>query len=38
MIKAISILAIGVVAAISAGCANGEIGRATAQSAGAQRN
>jgi len=38
MIKAISILAIGVVPAISAGCANGEIGSATAQSAGAQRN
>src|SRR5437867_11601046 len=38
MIKAISILAIGVVAAISAGCANGEIGSATAQSAGAQRD
>jgi uncharacterized protein (TIGR03067 family) len=38
MIKATWILIVGVVAAISAGCANGRLAGATAQSAAAQRD
>jgi len=38
MIKIISALAIGVVAAITAGCANSEVGGSTAQSSAAQKD
>ena len=38
MTKATSILAIGVIAAICAGCANGKFGGSTTQSAAAQRD
>lgn len=38
MIKAVPVLAIGIVAAITAGCANSKLGGATAQSAAARRD
>jgi hypothetical protein len=38
MIKAMPVLAIGIVAAITASCANSKLGGATAQSAAAQRD
>jgi uncharacterized protein (TIGR03067 family) len=38
MIKAMPVLAIGIVAAITASCANSELGGATAQSAAARRD
>jgi hypothetical protein len=38
MIKAIPVVAIGIVAAITASCANSKLGGATAQSAAAQRD